>query len=330
MNDSSCSMVGLRNSGAVSAMKSVQNFAGVLVARALGGLGQIDEFLDEAERRELARPRTLGGEDDGVAAVAQDGGQADALVRRPVRRLRPEHDRQWCRHLSDDTAWQLSQRNVPARWKSMNTTHARLFGLVAAATGALALTVGTLPAADAAPCPDVEIVFARGTTEPPGVGGIGQAFVDSVRARVGPRSVGMYAVNYPASNDFTTSTPAGANDASAHVQAMARNCPGTRMVLGGYSQGAGVIDMATNAMPPGVAEHVAADALFGAPRSTFADSLAPGPSPVTGPLYVGKTVEECVQNDPICWQSGWDMRAHGAYVQTGLVNQAADYVAGRL
>jgi cutinase len=212
----------------------------------------------------------------------------------------------------------------------MSTTPARLFGLVAASIGALQLTFVALPVANAAPCPDVEVVFARGTTEPPGVGGIGQAFVDSLRAKVGPRSVGVYAVNYPASNDFVTSTPAGANDASAHIQAMSRDCPRTRMVLGGYSQGAAVIDMATNAMPPAVAGHVAADALFGAPRTTFADSLAPGPSPVTGPLYVGKTVQECVQNDPICWESGWDMRAHGAYVQTGMVDQAADYAAGRL
>ena len=87
-------MVGLRNSGAVSAMKSVQNFPASSLAGASGGFGQIDEFLDEAERGELARPRALGGEHDRVPAVAQDRGQADALIRRPVRRLRPEHDRQ--------------------------------------------------------------------------------------------------------------------------------------------------------------------------------------------------------------------------------------------
>jgi hypothetical protein len=71
--------------------------ARVLLARILGRFGEIEEFLDETERRELARPRAFGGEHDGVAAVAQDGGQADALVRRPVGRLRPEHDRQRCR-----------------------------------------------------------------------------------------------------------------------------------------------------------------------------------------------------------------------------------------
>src|SRR3954451_13669043 len=122
---------------------------------------------------------------------------------------------------------------------------ARVVGAVGAAAWALSIAFVQLPVADAAPCPDVEVVFARGTTEPPGVGGIGQAFVDSVRSHVGGRSVGVYAVNYPASNDFSRSAPAGGDDMSAHVQAMAANCPNTRMVLGGYSQGAAVVDPAT-------------------------------------------------------------------------------------
>ncbi|MCT7662070.1 cutinase family protein [Mycobacterium sp. CPCC 205710] len=184
--------------------------------------------------------------------------------------------------------------------------------------------------ADAAPCPDVEVVFARGTTEPAGVGAVGQAFVDSLRAQLGGRSVGVYAVEYPASRDFEVSTPAGRDDASAHIQSTAANCPDTRMVLGGYSQGAAVIDLATTAMPPPVADHVAAAAVFGGPRSSFADSLSAGPLPSIGPLYAGKTIDLCVPNDPICSEGGWDMGAHGAYIQTGLVAQAAGFAASRI
>lgn len=206
----------------------------------------------------------------------------------------------------------------------------RVLGAVVVAVGALPVVLINIPAADAAPCPDVEIVFARGTTEPPGVGGIGQAFVDSLRSQLGGRSVGVYAVNYPASNDFSSSTPAGGDDMSAHVQAMAANCPDTRMVLGGYSQGAAVVDLATTYMPAGVSDHVAAAAEFGPARRTFADSLSPGPLPSVGPLYKAKTIEMCVPNDPICYQGGWDMRAHGAYVQTGMVDQAAAFAAGRV
>ena len=212
--------------------------------------------------------------------------------------------------------------------------HERVATRTAGAIAALAAFSPSLliavPVAGAAPCPDVEVVFARGTTEPPGVGGIGQAFVDSVRSQVGGRSVGVYAVNYPASNDFASSTPAGGDDMSAHVQSMAANCPNTRMVLGGYSQGAAVVDLATTSMPAEVSDNVAAAAEFGGARSTFADSLSAGPLPSIGPLYAGKTIEMCVPNDPICYQGGWDMRAHGAYVQTGMVNDAAAFAASRI
>lgn len=162
------------------------------------------------------------------------------------------------------------------------------------------------------------------------MGGIGQAFVDSVRSRLGDRSVGVYAVNYPASRDFAVSTRAGAEDTRAHVQAVAAGCPATQMVLGGYSQGAAVMDVATAAMPPTVAPHVAAVALFGGPRSSFADRLSPGPLPSVGTDYAGKTIDLCVPNDPICFEGGRDMGAHGAYVQAGLVNQAAEFAAGRI
>jgi cutinase len=206
----------------------------------------------------------------------------------------------------------------------------RVAGAVAAAACSLSLSAAAAPVAEAAPCPDVEVVFARGTTEPPGVGGIGQAFVDSVRSQLGGRSVGVYAVNYPASNDFSRSAPAGGDDMSAHVQAMAANCPNTRMVLGGYSQGAAVVDLATTQMPADVADNVAAAAEFGGARSAFADSLSPGPLPSVGPLFAAKTIEMCVPNDPICYQGGSDMRAHGAYVQTGMVNDAAAFAASRV
>ena len=105
------------------------------------------------------------------------------------------------------------------------------------------------PPTSADPCPDVEAVFARGTSEPPGVGGIGQAFVDSLRPKIGGKSLGVYPVNYPASTDFPTALD-GIRDAGTHVESMATNCPKTRMVLGGYSQGAAVMGLVTSAAIP--------------------------------------------------------------------------------
>ena len=66
------------------------------------------------------------------------------------------------------------------------------------------------------------MVFARGTTEPPGVGRVGQDFVDTLRSRVGSRSLGVYPVNYPATTDFPTAID-GITDAGHHVESMAAN-----------------------------------------------------------------------------------------------------------
>ena len=204
-----------------------------------------------------------------------------------------------------------------------------MVGLVA--WGLLASALVGAPSAGAAPCSDVEVVFARGTDEPAGLGSVGQVFVDSLRANLGGRSVGAYAVNYPASNDLSTSAPAGARDLIARVQEVVAQCRDTKVVLGGYSQGAGVVDLATTHLPTEVSDRVAAVVDFGAPRSSFAGILYPGPDlPVIGPLYTSKSLDLCLEGDPVCFEGGWNMGAHTSYVQSGLVNDAVDFAASRV
>src|SRR5882757_956416 len=64
-----------------------------------------------------------------------------------------------------------------------------------------------VPSASADDCPDAEVTFARGTDEPPGVGRVGQALVDSLRQQTG-MNIGVYAVNYKASLLQSTPTTA--------------------------------------------------------------------------------------------------------------------------
>jgi cutinase len=232
--------------------------------------------------------------------------------------------------------------------------------IVAGLFGALMLVTwpvlpgGSVPAATAAPCPDVEVLFARGTGEPPGVGGIGQAFVDSLRSQIGSKSIEVYPVDYAASGDFgdrldfAKTFVDGLKDADAHIESTAANCPNTRMVLGGYSQGAALAGYVTSAsipqqvpaeyasylpkpMPPGVANHVAAVTLFGTPSNQFLTNY--GVPPITiGPLYAPKTIELCAPDDTICdGASGAPPNlAHTAYAANGMTNQAADFAASRL
>jgi cutinase len=179
----------------------------------------------------------------------------------------------------------------------------------------------------------VEVVFARGTAEPAGLGREGQAFVDSLRGAVKGKTVSTYAVNYPASYDFMEAA-VGADDASAHVQATAASCPDTTIVLGGYSQGAAVIDFITvasspvfgftNVMPPEVADHVSAVAVLGNPSAKFGHPLTE-----FSPLYGAKTIDLCNGADPVC-SGGDDRAAHSLYVETGLTGQAASFAADRV
>jgi hypothetical protein len=84
-------------------------------------------------------------------------------------------------------------------------------------------------------------------------------------------------------------------------------------------------------MPPEVAKHVAAVALFGKPSDRFlTDSGAP--AIVIGPLYVPKTIDLCADGDTICNGAppGPPTAAHGSYPFNGMVGQAADFAASKL
>jgi cutinase len=214
--------------------------------------------------------------------------------------------------------------------EKLNTRRLASFLGVALATtwASIAVTVA-VPSATAGPCSDVEVVFARGTGEAPGVGGTGQAFIDSLRAQAGGKSVSVYAVDYPATEDFANSIAAGAGDASDHVQSIAADCPNSKIVLGGYSQGAAVVDSITQTMPPAVADHVAAVAVLGNPKSAYSASLVGAPLPGISPQYAPKTIDLCVQDDPFC-SDGKNWIAHDFYWFTGLTAKAATFAAGRL
>ena len=190
----------------------------------------------------------------------------------------------------------------------------KLRGFAAAALLAATSVIATAPIASAA-CPGAEVVFARGREEPPGLGAVGDTLVNSLRGKT-RMPVGTYGVNYPANISVDT----GANDMSAHVRSMAGSCPNTREVLGGYSLGAAVADLATwGRIPPGMDQHVAAVALFGNGTRQVA------------PAFAGKTIDQCAQGDPICGRgTTWSSHLQPSYINSGLVDQAASFIAARL
>nr|WP_255496770.1 MULTISPECIES: cutinase family protein [unclassified Mycolicibacterium] len=217
----------------------------------------------------------------------------------------------------------------------------RVKAVLSGAAALMSVAAWILPTAvaSAAECPDVEVIFARGREEPPGIGRIGDAFVDALRGKT-PKSVGVYAVNYIADWDIVP----GANDMARHMEYMAANCPNTRQVPGGYSLGAAVVDLAlsptdprlgAHPVPPSVAPHVAAVVQFGSgTRSVSVPGLVPA---ANSPLYGPKTINQCNIDDPICngidpntLIGNWWTHLQDAYIGSGLVDQAAQFTADRI
>ncbi len=58
----------------------------------------------------------------------------------------------------------------------------------------------------------------------------------------------MYGVNYAATANVLNVSD-GVADATNHVNDMIANCPATRLVLGGFSEGAAVVDFLVGAVP---------------------------------------------------------------------------------
>lgn len=184
----------------------------------------------------------------------------------------------------------------------------------------------------------MQLIFARGTAELPGLGAVGDALFAALQPALGNRNVDAYAVNYPASYNFLT-TADGANDARDHIAEMVDRCPSTRLVLGGFSQGAAAVSMLAGVPPvgqrignfgsappldPGLASKIAAVAVFGNPGNRFNTPLS-----TTG-AFAGRAIDLCSDGDPVCVVGGRDRDAHHVYEDPPYPAQAAGFIAGRV
>lgn len=204
-------------------------------------------------------------------------------------------------------------------------------GVLLVAPGAV---LKVAPSARADNCPDIALTFARGTDEPAGLGRVGDALADGIRRDTG-KNVDAYPVNYRATllqihgND-------GAKDAIKHIKEMADKCPATPQVLGGYSQGASVVDIVTgtpiggigwgDSLPPQYADHIIAVTTFGNPADRSGGSIS-----AQSAMFGAKAVDYCNPEDPICHAGqGNEWKGHTDGYVPVYTNQAASFVATRL
>lgn len=213
-----------------------------------------------------------------------------------------------------------------------------IVGLVVAIAVALTAVIGGPATTARADCPNVQLIFVRGTNEPPGLGLVGDALFAALQPALGNRAFDNYAVNYPASYNFLQ-TEDGANDARDHIAAMVDQCPATHLILGGFSQGAAAVSMLAGVPPlgntvgefgsapaldPGLANKVRAVAVFGNPGNRFDTPLS-----TTG-QFAGRAIDLCSPGDPVCVVGGRDRDAHHNYSVPPYPDQAANFIAGRV
>ena len=217
------------------------------------------------------------------------------------------------------------------RWAGLGAAAVLAAGVLLVAPSAVPRAVAP---AGADNCPDVALTFARGTDEPAGLGHVGQALVDALRQNTG-KNIDAYAVNYKASL-LQLHGGDGANDAIKHIKDVADKCPSTPQVLGGYSQGATVIDIVSgvpvggiswgSALPAQYAKDVIAVTTFGNPADRSG-----GPISAQSAMFGAKSIDFCNPEDPICHAgpgNQWSGHTEG-YVPV-YTNQAASFIQTRL
>ncbi|WP_109418680.1 cutinase family protein [Mycobacteroides chelonae] len=195
--------------------------------------------------------------------------------------------------------------------------------------------------AHASSCTDIDLAFARGTNEPAGLGDVGKSFTDAVQKQLkGAKgmSISTYGVDYPASVDFIQAGK-GSDDLSKHIQKTAADCPKMKFVVGGYAQGAAVVDVLlgntppgtytfTNPLPAGLEDRIVSIVLFGDPKNIRPPGVDVNLAIREDLLH--KVIDVCNPGDFFCDPQGGDIVSHTTYAKDKLTDGAAETVVQRL
>lgn len=136
-----------------------------------------------------------------------------------------------------------------------------------------------------APCKAITVIFARGTGESGNIGSvIGPPLQKALQSNL-PGQVNYQGVPYPAdaAGNAQQGGTGGALMTSLAQQAL-QQCPSTKIVLSGYSQGGFVVHKAASSLSP------AAAVIFGDPQNGQAVANVPA----------AKLKEFCAQGDGVC------------------------------
>jgi hypothetical protein len=206
-------------------------------------------------------------------------------------------------------------------------------------------------AASGSGCAAVSIITARASTEAAGEGVTGQLVTAIVNAS--NQTVSRASVSYPATlQNYASSSLQGIQALTSQLTTLVNNCPNTKVVLLGYSQGAhvvldvlgggqgGSLGTATAPISSSIGSHVTAVATFGDPRHVTGQSFDLGTSTRNGQFprsstqlnvlkgYASRIQAYCDSNDEFC-DSGNSLQVHLTYLNR-YQTQAQNFVLGKV
>ncbi|KAJ5596931.1 hypothetical protein N7450_003389 [Penicillium hetheringtonii] len=160
-------------------------------------------------------------------------------------------------------------------------------------------------------CQPLTFIFARGSTEMGNMGSVvGPPVASALKSQLNNK-VTVQGVTYDAG--IASNAEMGANGGPVMaklVKQALKQCPKTKVVLGGYSQGSMVVHNAANSLS---ADQISAAVLFGDPFKAMS----------VGKLASSKVKEFCAAGDPVC-ENGVNVMAHITY--GGDAKEAASFL----
>ncbi|KAH6954154.1 hypothetical protein HG530_015142 [Fusarium avenaceum] len=176
---------------------------------------------------------------------------------------------------------------------------------------------------DGTPCRPVTVVYARGTTQAGNVGdpaAVGPILFNNLASRIGLNNLAIQGVTYPANvaGFLAGGDAAGSKTMADLIARAASQCPSTKIIISGYSQGAQLVHNAAAMLSASVTNRVTAAVTFGDPKR----------SQPFGTIPSSRTRVYCRTGDNICDGGIIITPAHSQYQQDAPA--AAEWIAARV
>ncbi|OTA99591.1 carbohydrate esterase family 5 protein [Hypoxylon sp. CI-4A] len=175
-------------------------------------------------------------------------------------------------------------------------------------------------------CKDVIFIFARGSTQDGNIGDDpGPQTIDQLKAALGTDTVAAQGVDYPAllldNLREGGCDPEDADNMRALITQAATECPSSKLVVSGYSQGAALVHRSVESAEESVKNLIYAIVTYGDTQKAQDDGQVPN-------FDASKTLILCHDGDEVCEGTLIITDAHSGY--SDLAPDAVDFITSKV